>query len=215
MVGVNSSLLADFFSKYKPTLFQKNEIVIRLNEEVKHIYLVKLGRVKKSLISQKGEEFILSAFSESMLFPLSALFTHSKSHYYYETSIRSLLIKVPLSDMYVFLQSNPEVVFDLLDKQCEHTDALLKKTFYLMSGGAKARLMAQILLLAHEKGDHQLTLSFERTQKELAMSTGLTRETVSRELAILKQENLLKIRKKMITITNLKHWEEALEQSVS
>lgn len=207
--------LEHFFSQYKQVTLPKGEIIVRIGDQVDNIFFIESGRVRKYLISPNGEEFILNIFLPYSFFPMSSVLSQGVSMYYYEAVTPVVMRKAPSKNVLNFLKGQPEVMFDLLERVYRGNNGLLKKLYYFMSGGANSRVLVELIVAAHRFGiQSDGVTSFHLTQKELSMSTGLSRETVSREIAALRQRKLIDIQKKVVTIKNLNLLEQELEQSV-
>lgn len=105
-------------------------------------------------------------------------------------------------------------MFDLLSRVYRGTDGLLGRMAHLMASSAKRRLMYELLVSARRFGTQAAdgSCTVPANEKELGARAGLTRETVSREMAKLKKENLVTVRTKDTVIHNLDALEEKLGQ---
>lgn len=116
---------------------------------------------------------------------------------------------MPASEVFEFVKANPDVMLDLLSRLYRGVEGVLGRMVHLMSSNASSRLMYELLLNARrfgktDKAGHHLGLS----EGDLAARTGLTRETVSREIHKLKDIGLIKVEKQGLVITDI----EALEK---
>lgn len=205
-----------FFTQYKHQLYKKGEIIIRADDDPQGLYFLELGRVKQYLITKKGDEVILNIFSEKAFFPMSWALNNSKNNYYYEAMTDVSLYRAPREATLQFLNENPEVVFDLLRRVFRGIDGLLLHMAYVMSGSAYARLIIELLILAkrfgkHEPGSKQVEIRL--VEKDLAAETGLTRETISREMKVLKSKNILTFSENMLVVHDIDRLEAELESS--
>ena len=87
---------------------------------------------------------------------------------------------------------------------------MLTRMTYLMSGNAYARLIAELLIYAKRFGNGQNVVDVQIAEKDLAAQSGMTRETVSREMKILKDKGLVVVRKNILAITDLEKLEDEL-----
>jgi len=110
-----------------------------------------------------------------------------------------------------FVNNNPDVLYDLLQRVFIGIDGLLIKMEYLMSRDAYCRLAVELVTEAKRfgvKNDKSYTLKI--SEKDLATEVGITRETVSREIKIMKDKDLITIVKKFITIKDLARLEKEI-----
>lgn len=206
----------EFFSKYPRRSYPKGQIIVFADESPEHIFYIESGKVRKYGISYRGDEVIVNIFKNPAFFPMSWAINHSPNHYFYKTEEPSELHLVPVADALQFIQDNPDVMLDLLSRIYRGMDGLLGRIVHLMSGSAKSRLMYDLLIEARrfgkEQADGSLVLSVNET--DLAARSGLTRETVSREMQKLKESGLVSVTNKGITVTDMSKLEKGLGEEI-
>jgi CRP-like cAMP-binding protein len=75
---------------------------------------------------------------------------------------------------------------------------------YAMASDAKSRLILELIITSKRFGEKNgKKISFDVSVSNLALSIGIARETVSRELKILKENNLIAIKNKKLTIIDI------------
>ncbi len=203
--------LDDFFAKYKSQKYKKGEILIRAGDQPSGIYYLKVGRVKKYAISKKGDELIVNIFKPFAFFPMSHAINHMQNDYFYEAMEDLETIKAPQDDVAEFIKNEPEVMYDLLARVYRGTEGLLARMTYLMAGNAYTRLVAELIIHAKRFGTKiDNIVSIKISEKELATEVGMTRETVSREVKILKEKGLVTFDKGNLIIKNFDELEKEL-----
>ena len=210
-----SKRVETFFSSFKPQKFKKGEILIRADEDPTGIYFLREGLVKEYVISQKGEEVVVNIFKPNSYFPMSWAFSKTPNSYYFEAISDVVTWKAPVEKVLSFLQKEPTIVFDLLKRVYRGTDGLITRMTYLMAGSAYTRLISELLIQVKRFGenrDDQVQLHI--SEKDLAAYSGMTRETVSRELKLLKGKKLVTFSKNIMTIPNLHLLESELRHGV-
>lgn len=200
-----------FFSVYPTHAYKKGELIVRVDDQPRGVmYLIK-GSVKVYAISHKGEEVIVNIFKPDSFFPLSWAISDLKNSYYFEALEPVILRRAPKEVVIEFLKKNPDVMFDLLIRMYRGIDGLLVKMTYLMGEGAYVRLVGELLISARRFGIFTgVHCSLKLTERELAARTGLTRETVSRQVHELKKKKLLEVTRDAIQITDI----SALEKEI-
>ncbi len=202
-----------FFGQFKQQKYKKGEILIRAGDDPTGVYYLKKGRVKKYAISRKGDELIVNIFKPFSFFPMSHAINHLPNNYFYEAMEDLELVKAPAKEVDQFVKSNSDVLYDLLARVYRGTEGLLTRMTYLMAGNAYSRLLAEIVIIAKRFGKKVgLSITIETTEKDLATQVGMTRETVSRELKILKENNLVEFQKGKLIIKNIERLEEELSK---
>lgn len=181
-----------FFRLYKQQKYRKGEILIRAGESPSGIFYLVEGHVKSYAISSKGDELIVNIFKPPAFFPMSYAVNKSKNDYFYETAEAVICYKAPPDDVLKFVKENSDVMLDLLARIYQGTDGLLSRMTYLMAGRAYARLVTELIIHAKRFGLRKgKNIEIKITEKDLASQTGLTRETVSREMKVLKDKGLV------------------------
>lgn len=207
-----ASKIDAFFTQFKRQAYKKGEILVRADDNPSGIFYLKKGIVREYAISQKGDEMVVNIFKPISFFPMSWAMNDAPNSYYFEAVTDLEVWKTPKEKAIAFLKDNPDILYDLLSRVYRGTDGLLMRMAYLMSGNAYTSLIAELLISAKRFGEKtkEGTIEVKLSGKDLATHAGMTRETVSRELAILKKKGLVVFSKGMITITDMQKLEEEL-----
>jgi CRP/FNR family transcriptional regulator, anaerobic regulatory protein len=201
--------LNEHFSKYDLKSYAKGEILTLANHEPEGVLLLVSGLVEQYDITPGGNNLIVNIFKPPAFFPMSWAINHARNTYFYGALTDVELRQADADETVVFLKANPDVMFDLLSRVYKGTDALLRRLVVATSGAAVSRLMFELVIEAYRFGvevDNK-TVLIKLRQTALADRSGLARETVSRELRKLEQENLISRSKQglVIDIKNLEH----------
>jgi len=194
---MNESLIEEkvdkFFSKFPLRTFDKGVILLFADENPKNVMYLKSGRVIVYEISPAGENVIINTYKAKAFFPMAWAINKTPNRYYYEAELTSEIISAPAEKVIDFLTANPEVLLDLLSRVYRGAEGLLRRTAHLMGGKANSRLVFEIIVSTKRFGKKQNgSWSIKITENELAERTGLSRETVSREIGKLKKLGLIK-----------------------
>lgn len=207
-----SKKLDSFFTKYKHQTYRKGEILVRGDDEPSGIFYLTKGQVKMYLISEKGDEVVLNIFKPISFFPMSWAINSTKNVYFFEAMNEVSLCKAPKEDVIAFVKNNPDILFDLLSRVYRGIDGVFTKMAYLMSGNAHIRLITELLIMAKRFGvkDVNGAIEIAISEKDIGTQTGLTRETVSRELRVLKEQGLVDLKRNMLTIKDVTALQEEI-----
>lgn len=211
MDAVVSGKIADFFSQFRQQKYKKGEILIRADDDPSGIFYLEEGVVKVYAISKKGDELVLNLYKPVAFFPMTWGINNSPNHYYYEAVVDISIRRAPRDAVIEFVKNNPDVLYDLMGRVYRGVDGMLMRMTYLMSGSANARLISEILIQAKrfgKKDGEKVLLAI--SEKDLASSAGMTRETVSREMKHLKDQGLVAFKKSTLVIRDMERLEEAL-----
>ncbi len=214
MSPVEEKVLA-FFSKYKNQKYKKGELLIRADDQPQGIFYLMNGNVKVYAISKKGDELVVNLFKPKAFFPMSWAINDTPNTYFYEAVTDLELYRCPKDDTLDFIKNNPDVLFDLLSRVYLGTEGLLGKMTHLMAGSASTRLMSELGILAKRFGKKTaIGVEIQTSEKDIASQTGMTRETISRELRILKDKGLVKVERNKIVIHDGKKFQDEFSENV-
>ncbi len=196
--------IVSFFINYPTRTFEKRQIIMGPDDPLPGVFYIVKGRVSQYDITTSGTEVVVNVFKPQAFFPMSWAINDTPNAYFFEASTNVVAHVAPASDAVQFLHDNPDVTFDLLARIYRGADGLLRRTSHLMGGGAKSRLLFELLNAAYRFGEARKDGSIYVPLKEgdLARHSGLARETVSRNLQVLKTANLLDITHSGVIIKN-------------
>jgi CRP-like cAMP-binding protein len=200
------------FSNYPKRKYPKGQILVFADESPEHIFYIVKGRVRKYDVSYRGDEVIVNIFKPPAFFPMSWVINKTPNSYFYKTEEETEVHLVPAEKALEFLQANPDVVLDLLSRVYKGMDGLLGRVVHLMSGTARSRLIYELIIECRRFGvtKNNTKYSLSTNEVDLAARSGLSRETISREMQKLKQNDWIELTSKAITVTNISLLEQAL-----
>jgi CRP-like cAMP-binding protein len=193
-----------FFDGFPLKQAPQGQVLVQAGEDPQHIYHLMEGRVKQYDISYRGDEVVLNTFKPPAFFPMSFAINRTPNVYFFEAETDLEYHLVPFEDTILFLKSHPEVLFNLLARVYSGTDGLLGRLAHLMAGSARTRVLYALLIECRRFGTprgHGVVIDLN--ESGIAAHAGLARETVSRELKVLKDENVVSIIKQEIFVNDL------------
>lgn len=198
--------LNEHFSKYELKTCVKGKMLILADHEPEGVSLLVSGLVEQYDITPEGNNLIVNIFKPPAFFPMSWAINGTKNTYFYSALTDVEFRQANANETVVFLKANPDVMFDLLSRVYKGTDALLRRLVLAASGAAASRLMFELLIEAYRFGAaiDDKTVLIKVKQAALADRSGLARETVSRELHKLEQQNLIGLSGQRITVNTKK-----------
>lgn len=203
-----------FFTKYKQQNYKKGEILIRADDDPSGVFFLKEGSVKEYAISKKGDEFVINVFKPISFFPMSWVINNSKNNYFFEAVTDLIIWRAPREEVVKFIKDNPDVLFDLVSRVYKGIDGVLTRMVFLMSGNAYARLITELLIYAERFGNGKNHIEILISEKDLAAQSGMTRETVSREVKILKHKGLVILESNKLCIKDVRSLKAELSERV-
>lgn len=200
-----------FFSKFRIRKFEKGHILVMAGEDPEGIiYLIK-GEIGQYDITDQGQKNMVNVFKSKSFFPMSWAINSARNEYFYE-AITDVEYRIcPPEEVVDFVKDKPDVLFDLLSRVYKGTDVLLKRTAHLMSGKASTRVAFELQIACYRSRkiiDDRCEIGLSET--DLATRTGLSRETVNREIQKLKAKNIVEVNKSGIKVISLKKLEESI-----
>lgn len=208
------SKITTFFEQYPKRKYKKGQVLIFANDELEDIFYITEGLVKQYDITNRGDEIILNIFKSPAFFPMSVAINKTPNPYVYEAETEVSVHVAPVEAALVFVQDNPDVLFDLLSRLYIGIDGLLGRLTHLMASTARGRLMFEIVIVSRRQGKALRNGRYEITisERELGARAGLSRETVSREMTKLIKESLVTLEKGALTVIDIEKFETKLSE---
>jgi CRP/FNR family transcriptional regulator, cyclic AMP receptor protein len=157
----------------------RNDVVFEEGDEPDEMFVVRSGRVAIGRRSIDGRESLVALMEEGDLFGEMSLFDDGSRSASARALERSSLLGLPYSAMRTALDSEPELLWNvvsLLAQRLRATDDALADAVLLDVTGRTAKRMLE---LAGDQSEFQLPI----TQEELAGLVGASRERVNKSIA--------------------------------
>lgn len=204
-------LIEDFFASFPEVHYPKDQILLFPGEEPNKIFHIVDGRVCQYNISYRGDEIIVNTFRPPAFFPMSVAINNSPSNFFYKTETATTMRVAPVVDVLAFMHAEPEVVYNLLSRVYSGVESVLERIVHLMSGTARSRLIFELIIEFRRFGHKDINSGFlEINEVSIASRSGLSRETVSREMKHLKDKGLVEVRSGKIYVVDI----DALEKQL-
>lgn len=207
--------LETFFLQFPHKTYKKGEILVRADDDPPGIFYLQTGTVKMYAISQKGDELIATIFKPHSFFPMSWAINDTRNFYFFQALSDVDVWVAPKDQAIAFIKKEQDVLYDLTRRLFQGMHGLLTRMCYLMAGNAYSRLITELIIQAKRFGKTEgKKISITIAEKDLAAQSGMTRETVSREMHMLKKKGLVTFDKHTLLIPNLETLERELESGV-
>lgn len=173
---------------------KKKQVLFRKEDEGTALYIIKKGKVKIVRSSKVGEDVILSIFSEGEFFGEMSLLDQKPRSADAVALEESEVYILNRADFLSFLQKNENAInciLSNLSKRLRKTDDLLEDTSFLTVSG---RLAKKLIDLGNEFGVKEkdtVKISLRLTQQDIADLVGTTRESINKEMRILREKGLI------------------------
>ena len=207
-----NATVKEFFSQYPHKVYKKGQILIYGGDDPEDVFYITKGTVKQYDIGKNGDEVVVNVFKPFAFFPMSWAINRQHNPYFFEAETDIELYRAPADAAVSFIKTHPDVMFDLLSRLYSGTDGLQRRMAHLMGGTAETRLVFELVVQCKRFGKDlgKDGISLLTTDSSLAEKTGLTRETVSRELSKLAKQSLLTRQGRFILIPSITSLENHL-----
>jgi len=202
--GVDKTI-EHFFNQFPTKHYKNGQIIIYAHEEPDGIFHIIKGNVRQYDINDRGDEIVVNVFKPPAFFPLSWAINDTAVDYFFETFTECEFRIAPKEKVIEFLKSEPEVMYDLLSRLYTGMLGMQRRMALLMGSHARQRVVFELILECERFGVGQPDGSYrlDLHGSEFAARSGLTRETVSRELRKLHLVKAIEVRRTDIVIFNL------------
>lgn len=205
--------IEDFFSQLQLKVYQKGEIIISPGDALDNIYYLKKGLIKRYMINQDGKEFLLVAYKPKSYFPLSLIVNEKENKYYFEAITKSIVHISPKDKFVEFVKKEKDILFYTIRRFSRALYGLSLRIESLLLEDAYFKVATIINYVASTWGEKKgKNILVAIKQKEIANATGLTRETVSRQIAIMRKKGLLSYSKQTLVIKDFEKLKEEATQ---
>jgi CRP/FNR family transcriptional regulator, cyclic AMP receptor protein len=182
--------------------YRKNQIIFLEEETGSYMYLVLSGKVKVSKAAVAGKETILAIHRAGDFFGEMSLLDGKTAPATVSAMEDAKIISVSGADFHKYLLHNEKVMLQIINVLCARLRQVWQ-TQSLSSSTADARIRMGIYDLAKKHGirdAHGTIIDLKITHQELAEMVGTSRETVTRVLAHLRDDGIIEISQRRITL---------------
>lgn len=180
---------------------------MRPQDEPQGVYFVIKGLVKTYFITKSGTEFTTNIYKPGTSFPLIWAIGGIENEYYVSCMIDSKLYRCPKDQYLDFIHNDPEILYKINQKILWGLNSLILRLQYLITEDAQSKVANVMLMLASRFGvkvnRKEVLIDLEITQQEIANLAGLSRETVSLEIARLKSVKIISHEKNKYIIRDI------------
>jgi global nitrogen regulator NtcA len=190
-----------------PEKFERNKTIFFPGDPAERVYFLLKGAVKLSRVYEAGEEITVALLRENSIFGVLSLITGQKSdRFYHAVAFTPVeLLSAPIEHFQRSLQDNPELshlMLQGLSSRILQTEMMIET---LAHRDMASRLVSFLLILCRDFGvpnSNGITIDLKLSHQAIAEAIGSTRVTVTRLLGELRQNKLISITKKNITVHN-------------
>jgi len=204
-----NQLIEDFRNTSQIRSFKKGSAILFQGEIPRKAFIIRDGVVRAYTVKTSGEESTVALFTKDDIFPLSWLLeTTSNSIFYYEavTDVRTL--SVTKEDFTKVISNNTKHLSEMLryvNKQ--YTSMLVRITGLSQSRAIEKISFTFYYLLfryGNENKDGTYQIDLKLNHLMIANLTGLTRESTTTNLKVLKEKGIISYTRASFTVNKRK-----------
>lgn len=199
-----------FFKQHgNRVVYKKGQLLVGHGEASPWMFFLERGRVKLMITSHDGEARILGFFFPGMTFSQSGVF-YALPHMSleYEAYVDECIVwRVKREEFYAACQQDKAIYNDWYTTIHRNQDMLVERILYLGEKEPRRRIIGWLLAAAryysNTQPDGSVQLAVPLTQDAIAGFVHLGRESVNKIIGELKTRNMIRVKNRIITISNL------------
>jgi global nitrogen regulator NtcA len=194
---------------YPPVVesYERGKTIFFPGDPAEKVYFLMKGAVKLSRVYEAGEEITVALLRENSVFGVLSLVTGQRSdRFYHAVAFTPVeLLSAPIDLVEKALNEHPELSMLMLkglSSRILQTEMMIETLAHRYMG---SRLVSFLLILCRDFGlptNEGIRIDLKLSHQAIAEAIGSTRVTVTRLLGDLRQENMISIYKKKITVHN-------------
>lgn len=214
MVALQDRPLANVFRQlssgaFPPVVeaYERGKTIFFPGDPAERVYFLLRGAVKLSRVYEAGEEITVALLRENSVFGVLSLITGQRAdRFYHAVAFTPVeLLSLPIEQVEKSLKENPElsmIMLQGLSSRILQTEMMIETLAHRDMG---SRLVSFLLILCRDFGvpaQDGITIDLKLSHQAIAEAIGSTRVTVTRLLGDLRQDKMISIHKKKITVHN-------------
>lgn len=186
-------------------IVERGKTIFFPGDPAERVYLLKRGAVRLSRVYETGEEITVALLRENSLFGVLSLLTGQNSDRFYHAIAftRVDLISAPATSVRQAIEKDARVGLLLLQglsSRILQTETMIET---LTHRDMSSRLVSFLLVLCRDfgmPGTRGITIDLKLSHQAIAEAIGSTRVTITRLLGDLRNDGLVEIDRKRITV---------------
>ena len=187
--------------------FDRSKTIFFPGDPAERVYFLLKGAVKLSRVYEAGEEITVALLRENSVFGVLSLVTGQRSdRFYHAVAFTTVeLLSAPIEQVEQALKTNPDLALLMLQglsSRILQTEMMIETLAHRDMG---SRLVSFLLILCRDFGipaPDGIRIDLKLSHQAIAEAIGSTRVTVTRLLGDLRENEMISITKKKITVHN-------------
>ena len=189
--------------------YPAHQVIFQRGDPGTSMMSVVTGRVKISAYSADGREVIFNIIEPGHVFGEIALLDGKERTADATAMEPSELLVIDRRDFMPFLARHPEIAVKLVDVLCERlrrTSEQVEYTLILDRPGRLARLLVRLAADYGHPTPAGTRIDLKLSQTDLGNMVGMTRESMNKQLSEWREEGLIQLDERLITICDLEEF---------
>jgi CRP/FNR family transcriptional regulator, cyclic AMP receptor protein len=199
--------LVDFFRLHGvKQVYKKGDFIVRPGEGPPGIFYIYEGLVKAYDITKYDEENLLIIRKQDEIFPLIWAITGQDHAIIYQTLAPTTTWRISRKKFLEYISDNSDALAPLLDMTMEMYRLHGERILNLEYRTVRERIISFLLTMSQRFGaktEDGLLIEVPLRHQDIASSVNATRETTSRELAVLQRKGLIDTRNSCILLKDV------------
>ncbi|AVK47086.1 Crp/Fnr family transcriptional regulator [Clostridium beijerinckii] len=194
--NLNRDELVEIVNKINHKEFSKGDVIFTEGNIANTLYFINEGKIKLYKYTKDGKEQILHILSEGDFFGELELIKPSKYGFNSKAIEDAKICTLTKEEMKDIMMKNPEIGIKVLETVGERLSKVENLVQNLATNDVDSRMAYLIIELMEKYGENvegNISVKLPISREDMASYIGVTRETISRKLKKLEDENLIKI----------------------
>lgn len=218
-VYIFSTLRQEAFKKISEIIvtrsYKKGQVIFFEGDIEDKLYIVNQGKIKIYKYNREGREQILYILSEGEFVGDMSLLKKGNFQYNAEALEDTVICTIAKDDFDAIVTKNPEITLKILEVLHDRLINLENLIQNLSTKDIEIRIASMLVNFAENFGvrlETGISIDLPLNREEMANYIGVTRETISRKLAALQDENIIElVGNKKIIIKDMLYFKNMLE----
>lgn len=191
----------------------KDDYLFREGDPARGFYVVQQGRIKVHRVNATGKEQVIHVFSPAESFAEASLASAGGYPADAQATEASVVLLIPKREFTELLRSRPELALRMLGSMSQHLRVIVGLLDDLALKDTETRVANWLLKRCPRPlRDGPAIIELDRTKRVLAAEIGATSETLSRTFAKFREQKLLQVAGRTITVTQPRQLERLLRR---
>lgn len=209
------TIIKNFFMEQNFIVYKKGETIIRQGDEPSGVYFIEKGFVKAYSTSVSGEEKLYFIYKKGEIFPLGWVLNDSKNNTQFESMSKTIVRRSSREEFLELLDRENTSTVEFSKYLADKIALYAQRLGNLETTSSYPRIIIYLLFIAKRLGkekDGKIVFNLPIKQIDIANSVNVTRETASKELAVLRKKKLINGGRSTLVIYNLNGLKKELDE---